>query len=142
MKKLITILLILSLLLPAAALAAEPDPIVGCWYLYIDVEKYPEMRATFGENDIIADMYFFNSDGTISLLEAAIAGGKCTPTYAACGKWSAGSSGYNVSIMGIGETTMTVSGDDAFIKVANATSYLNMKFRRLVIFNFYTDYSL
>ena len=44
MKKLITIILILALLLPAAALA-DPDPIVGCWYVSINQDDMkPEGR--------------------------------------------------------------------------------------------------
>ena len=46
MKKLLTIIMILAMLMPAAAVA-DPDPIVGCWYVSINQDDLkPEGRIT------------------------------------------------------------------------------------------------
>lgn len=42
MRKLITIILILAMLLPAAALAEDPDPILGRWCMYWDTRPMNE----------------------------------------------------------------------------------------------------
>lgn len=140
MKKLITIILALALFLPAAALAS--DPIVGCWYMYIDLIEHPEMKANYGEFDRIIDIYIFDESGNVSLMEGAISNGACTPSFAATGKWEAGATGYNASLIGIGETTISVSGDEAKLKIPSPVGYsVNMKMRRLTPFDMYKDYS-
>ena len=138
MKKLITVILIMALLLPAAALAAEP--IVGVWNMHIDLKEYPELKSTYGDFDSLSDLYFFNEDGSISSLEGYVTGGACTPTFTGVGRWSKNGSKYNVSIMGVGETTATVSGAELHLKVPNVSYDIAMKLRRLVTFNPYADY--
>lgn len=138
MRKLIAVILILSLLLPAAALAS--DPIVGCWYLYIDLIEHPEMKPTYGDYDRIVDIYIFDASGTISLIEGTVTNGMCTPTFTGQGKWEKSLFDYKVSIVGIGETTMTVNGDQALLVIPNAAVKASMKMRRLVQFDMYSDY--
>ena len=139
MKKLITITLILALLLPAAALAS--DPIIGGWYMYIDLVDHPEMKATYGDYDRIIDIYLFDEAGNISLLEGIITNGMCTPTFAGSGKWEARAFDYKVSIVGFGETSMSVDGDEAKIKIPSAGAMnVYLKMRRLVPFDMYKDY--
>lgn len=138
MKKLTAIILLLALLLPAAALAA--DPIVGCWYFHADLKKNPEMKATYGECDSISDLYFFDESGVISGLEAIIMDGKSTPTFVGAGKWEKNLFGYNVSIVGFGQTTMTVNGDEALLKIPNASVNVSLRLRRLIPFDMYNDY--
>ena len=72
MKKLITIILILALFLPAAALAADPDPIIGCWYFVVDVNMFPKHKqAQFLNNVHIRDtkmeayIFWFTEEGEI-----------------------------------------------------------------------------
>ena len=47
MKKILSLILILSLIIPVFATAAERDPIIGCWYLYFDKESVPERWTCF-----------------------------------------------------------------------------------------------
>lgn len=140
MKKLIAFIMILAMLLPAAALAE--DPIVGCWYINIDLFKQPEMRASYGNCDRIIDVYIFDESGTITLIEGVITDGACTPSYSAQGKWEKTLSGYNVSIVGFGKTTMTINGEEALLKIPNDQAVnASMKLRRLIPFDMYSDYS-
>lgn len=138
MRKLIAVVLVILLLLPAAALAA--DPIVGCWYVHMDLKTYPELRATYGNYDTIVDLYFFDESGVIRAIEGVITDGACTPTFGGVGKWEKNLFGYNVSLLGFGDSTMTVSGDEAKMKLSNSGMDLTMKFRRLVVFDIYNDY--
>ena len=66
MKRLITIILILSLAVPAAAVA-ETDPIVGGWYIMLDYHDMPyeDTSLTSGKNYMIY-MLFFEENGSIS----------------------------------------------------------------------------
>lgn len=139
MKRLLTIVLILAILLPAAALAE--DPIVGVWYMHIDLNKYPEMKTTFGQYDSLTDLYFFNADGTITVIEGIITDGACTPVFSSAGKWEKSLFDYNVNIIGIGDTTMSISGNEAKLMVQNGNIKIYMKFRRLIDFDPYNDYS-
>ena len=72
MKKLITIILTLSLLLPAAALAEDQDPIEGLWYFVIDINSYSaDMQKKFEKNIHIRDtqreahLFWFTENGEI-----------------------------------------------------------------------------
>lgn len=138
MKKLITIILVLALLLPAAALAADPDPIVGYWYMYYDGVAYPEFVSNFGNYDSFLDLYFFAEDGTIMLLENAIKDGSATPTFTSCGKWEKKLFSYNFSIIGIGDGTIELNTDT--MKIA-PSSYngIKMVLRKIIPFNPYKD---
>lgn len=138
-RKLISVLLITAIaILPVAALAVEPDPVVGYWYVFIDLKEYPEMASTAGNYDNMLSMYYFNESGSIYLLENDMKDYAATPMFTGNGRWEKTSSGYNVSIIGFGETTMIVSEDTAYLKIPN--TQLSMKFRKITSFNFYTDY--
>ena len=137
MKKLIAVALVIAMFLPMAALA-ETDPIVGCWYMNIDLKQYPELKSTYGNFDQIIDIYVFDESGNISGLEAIITDGTSTPTFTGVGKWEKNLFGYNVNLIGLGQSTMTVNGNEAYLK--SKTFNISMKFRRLVNFDPYNDY--
>ena len=137
MKKLLAIILILAILLPAAVLA-ETDPIVGYWYSFFDMKAYPELVASIGDYDHVIAMYYFDESGVICLLENDVKNSRSTPTYAAGGKWEKSAYGYNASIIGIGETTVTIRDENLLIKVPN--SFLSIKLRKIVTFNPYADF--
>lgn len=138
MKKLISVILILALILPAFALASGADPIVGCWYIFIDLTMYPELVSTFGDYDQMLSLYYFDGSGLIYGLENDVKDGAATPIFSGAGKWEKTLFGYNVSIIGFGDVTITVDGDIAMLK---ANSNGAMKLRRLIPFNPYADYS-
>lgn len=138
MKKLITVILVLALLLPAAALGSDPDPIVGYWYMFIDLKAYPELSAAYGDYDHLISLYYFDESGVIYLLENDVKAGSASPVFTGGGKWEKAQDGYNVSIIGLGETTLSISDDIALL---NVTKYsVSAKLRKIITFNPYTDY--
>lgn len=139
MRKLITVILVLALLLPALALA-EQDPIVGYWYAYYDGAVYPEFMQSFGNYDSAISLYYFAENGSIILLENDMKDGSATPTFTSCGKWEKKLFSYNFSIIGLGEGTIELQTDT--MKIA-PSSYNGMKMtlRKIISFNPYKDFS-
>lgn len=118
MRKLITMLLIAAMLLPAAALAEESDPIVGYWYLYIDIDLYPEMAGAYNGKDYIIDLYHFMGDGTITGAVIEQTGREGTATFHPVGKWQKEDNHYIISIFGAG---------NADLHIKNGLLYFNLK---------------
>ena len=140
MKKVFAFLLAVCLLLPAFAPAEDRDPIVGCWYMLVDGEKYPEFMANFGNYDSMLSIYYFLSNGTVTLLENDVAGGSSQPTYTSVGRWKKDGDSYQCSIMGIGNCTITFWAESAML-ATESTPGVSMKLRLLRPFNPYSDYS-
>jgi len=138
MKKLITIILVLALLLPAAALA-DQDPIVGYWYLYLDGKAYPELMKNIGDYDSIVDLYYFAEDGTVMTLENVLKNGSATPTYTSQGKWEKSLFAYSFSIIGLGDGKISIKDDSLELTLPNNNG-LKMRLRKIVQFNPYKDY--
>ena len=136
MKKLITIIMILAFLLPAAAMAEE-DPIVGAWYLYFDSNVSPEFKQNFG-NDFIVSVYLFMKDGTILMTETDILDGSSQPMFGSAGKWSKETKDYKYSIVGLGEGKLFLEDERMNLQLNGTTSY--MQFRKMYPFNPYQDY--
>lgn len=140
MKKLITLLLILALALPALALAEEPDPIVGGWYLFHDNSKYPEMASNFGNNDYVFSIYFFSTDETVYLLESDIKDGASTPVFMSAGTWqkAEGELKYNCKLIGFGEVIIQLTKSGEMYLASQSGVYLHMKWA--FPFNPYEDF--
>ena len=134
MKKLITIILILALLLPAAALA---DDIVGTWYMLYDKTVVPEMAATFDNCDLIVASYSFMPDGSIILTENDVKDGNSDPHYGPAGKWEANGSEYTYSIIGLGSGRAVVKDGMIYLTL---NEKICIKLHRMEPFNPYTDY--
>ena len=139
MKRLFAIILALCLLVPFCVSAETDDPIIGYWYCFMDLTAYPELVPSVGEYDHMLSMYYFDPSGVIYLLENDVKDGASTPFYTGGGRWEKTESGYNVSIIGIGETTLSFYGPSAYIQIPG--SDLSMKLRNLTRFNPYKDYS-
>lgn len=139
MRKLFAFLLAVCLLLPACAPAEDRDPIVGCWYMYIDGEKYPEFMQNYGKFDTALSVYYFLSGGTIMLLENDVVNGSSQPTFASVGKWEKSGDGYQCSIFGLGTCTLTLLAESAMLS-PESYSGLSMKLRQIRLFNPYSDY--
>lgn len=137
MKKLITVTLILALLLPAAALAEDPDPIVGAWYLYFDSNVMPEFVQNFGY-DFVVCVYLFMKDGTILTTETDILNGSSQPMFGAAGKWSKEAKDYKYSIVGLGEGKLFIDDERINLQLNATNTY--MQLRKLYPFNPYQDY--
>ena len=142
MKKLITLILALALLLPSAAsLADDPDPIVGCWYMYYDKKFAPELSFAMGDTDKEVSVYLFSEDGLIYLLDGVVAGNQCTPTWTSAGKWGKKESGYTFSIIGMSSGELLLEDDSIWVEAAsNHVAKAYMRFRKLFPFDPYNDY--
>ena len=119
MKKLAALFLILVMLVSAASLAEDRDPIIGAWYVFYDMDVTPEMKANFPGNNKIFSIYDFTEDGTIMLLELDEQNGTGTPTFAATGKWSKEGNKYNYSIIGMGESDMYIKNNCLYLNYHN-----------------------
>ena len=135
MKKLIAAILIMALLLPAAALAA--DPIVGSWYMLYDKTLVPELADSFQNYDLIVSVYSFMEDGTIIGTENDIKDGVSTPFCRGVGKWDKALFSYKYSIVGLGSGDAKISDGFLCLKTASGP-YL--KLRKMEPYNPYTDY--
>jgi len=136
MKKLLAIILLIAVLLPAAALA-DPDPIVGSWYLCYDKLEAPEMAYTFEGYDKVIVIYNYTEEGYISVLEGDINGMSCSPVFYTAGKWEKTDTGYKCSIIGSGEINLILEGDYLFSQIPDSVGYMTM--RRIIPLNPYKD---
>jgi len=142
MKKILSLILAVLLLIPAAAPAEDPDPIVGLWYVLGDKYIYPELMDGIGDYDTYLSVYYFNSDGTVSLLDSAVKDGKGTPEFTTAGKWFFKDNQYSYRIIGIGEGTMKYDQEKDLLKVYAEGTNMYMSVRRIVPFNPYKDYGI
>lgn len=134
MKKLLAVILILALLLPAAALA---DDIVGTWYMLYDKTVVPEMAASFDNCDLIVASYSFMPDGSIILTENDVKDGNSEPHYGPTGKWEANGSEYTYSIMGLGSGKAYVKDGMIYLELQNNVF---LKLRHMDPYDPYGDY--
>ena len=67
MKKILSLILILALAVPALALAENTDPIVGAWYVLFDYKELPSQPAIEGK-DYMLNMFFFEPSGAMTFL--------------------------------------------------------------------------
>jgi hypothetical protein len=140
MKKLLTIILAVALILPAAALAEDKDPIVGCWYLCADMSIYPEMSYAYGNKDLLFDMYNFMQDGTVMVVAFEQTGKEGNAKFQLSGRWEKADDHYIFKIIGSGESTIYVKGDLMYFNllvVGGTDAYSVM--HRVIPLNPYTD---
>lgn len=144
MKKLITIILILSLIPLTVAHAIDRSRIVGYWYTFIDGDYNPEMMINFNDCDYVLSAYFFSKDGYVMLLENDIKDNKAIPTFTSCGKWEAKKNSYSkfsAQILGLGDCEISVEeGGNMYITVPSQNN-LKIHLRMIFPFSPYTDYS-
>lgn len=138
MKKLIALILIMAVLVPAAALADnERDPIVGSYYILFDSVLHSEFKESFGNNDLIVCVYSFMDDGRIIITENDIAGSDCTPINGVTGKWEKSGFKYTFSIVGFGTGEAYLKDNDIYLQMPKG---YYMKLHALIPFDPYGDY--
>lgn len=137
MKKLLALILILALAVPAAAGADDRDPLIGCWYSVYDKELVPEMAANFDNCDMVIMIYYFADDGLVYSLVNNITSNKGTPLYGGMGKWENNNGEYTFSLIGFGNGTLTIEDDMIWLNLQN--SY-DVGLRKMEPFSPYTDY--
>lgn len=142
MKKLIILFLVLALAVPAAAMAADRDPIVGCWYMFFDSKVTPEISSIFSGVDKEISIYDFLENGIIMMLDLSVKDEQGTPTYSAAGKWSKENDMYKYSIIGLGEESAYIKDQDLFLRIPGDSSAVSiyMKLHHMEFFNPYADY--
>ena len=137
MKKLITIILILALLLPASALA-DRDKIVGSWYVLNDYTEYPELASTSNGCDIIIMIYTFFEDGTIMCTENDIVGKTGNVQSSPTGKWEKTGDTYKYSMIGFGEGIIKFEEENSILLSFLDQGYFRM--HKMICLNPYKDY--
>lgn len=139
MKKLLTIILIIALALPAAALA-DSDPIVGSWYMYMDVKTFPELKNLYMDSDYFIMIFNFMENGTILAHEIVITDNVSTPNTYPAGKWEKDENGYKYSIIGVGQNRILLENGYLYLKSGDNEYNIYMKFSPLEKFNPYVDF--
>ena len=140
MKKLITIILIVALILPAAALAVDRDRIIGYWYMNVDNDYYPEFMANYGDYDSALSAYYFTKSGRVMLLESDIKDDSGTSSLMSVGTWEKVQNKmdtFSCQIIGIGDGTIIIN-DDESMELTNSQK-ITFRLWRMRIFNPYSD---
>lgn len=138
MKKMLTIVLILTLAVPAAALADDQDPIVGCWYMCIAAKDLP--GGIVDEEYIYSPMIFvFTPGGQILVQETDFTESSGTAgTVSNAGKWEKTEDGkYITSVIAIGENEAMLDSDILAACVLNSSTYVLL--RRMIPFDIYNE---
>jgi len=137
MKKLIVIILALALILPVVSLA-DPDPIVGSWYVFYNASVFPETQSWMNNNDAGYWIYIFDESGDIYYYTMMRSGLVFTPQSGQIGKWIKKDNEYSISKLGYGEGFRAYfDGTDLFAQFGtNSTFY---RLRRMDAFDPYND---
>lgn len=138
MKRILSLILILALLIPAAwAVGEDADPIIGTWYVYMEPSEGPSMEELQGLTHIIM-LLTFEEDGSITFFEADYkgkTGDTAGPTTS--GTWSADSGNqYKVAQIGMGEGTAYLVDDILYYPVLSNIYYV---FHKAIHMNWYTE---
>lgn len=137
MKRFIPMVLAL-LLLSSAAMAADPDPIVGVWYANMVMADAPQMDEY--RDYIRAVMILtFEENGNITFKELDFKGtGFEEPAAAVIGKWEKNNVlTYKTRIIGAGEKTAYLKSDILYASVT--ADDVHIMFRRMTPLDWYTD---
>lgn len=124
MRKLITVILILSLFLPAAVLAEDPDPIVGAWYIMLDYKDAPYDDPSMAGKNYMIYVMFFEPSGTISGFSGeSVQNIGFYGAGSTIGTWVKSGDTYTTSIVGIGTSNPTIEDGRLIIFAAGKIHY-------------------
>lgn len=137
MKRIIPLVLVL-LLLSAAALAADPDPIVGVWYADMVMADAPQLDE-YREYIRAVMIMTFEENGNITLKEIDFKGtGFEEQPAAVIGKWEKNNVlTYKTRIVGAGEKIAYLKNDIIYVSVTEDD--LHFMFHRMTPFDWYSD---
>ena len=138
MKKLLIVILAMALLLPAVTLA-DPDPIVGAWYVFYDANVHSEVRTWINGCDSSLFIFYFDESGDIYQNTISRTYLNFAPASTQIGKWAAGTDGhYVISIVGRGETfDAYFDNEDMIAQLGGDQTYFRI--RKIVVLNPYVD---
>jgi len=123
MKKLITIILAMALILPTAAPAEDKDPIIGAWYIMLDYRDIPETPESAGKNYMIYIMIFDDSGSITGITAEDIQNSGMVAQGAAIGTWSKTDDGYTVNMIGVGSNRAEFSDDRLLVQMVQNVWY-------------------
>ncbi|MBO7711764.1 MAG: hypothetical protein J6S50_03105 [Oscillospiraceae bacterium] len=125
MKKLLTIILILALAVPALALAEETDPIVGAWYVIFNYKELPPQPA-IEEKDYVVNVFVFEPSGALTFFALDAKKDNTREAYAdISGKWTKKDDKYTYSGIGIGNNLgLELDGDIIKVQITDNIWYV------------------
>lgn len=137
MKKIITLFMALTLILAAVpACADDVDPIVGAWYVMMNVADGP-MTDALGDYTHLLLVFVFEEDGRIWTFEADFMPTDCQPRGPSVnGEWIHDETGYITRIISLGEGKAYLEGDLLYIKMTKNVYYIA---HRMTPMNWYAD---
>ena len=136
MKKLLSVLLLLSLIL-SSAVAEAPDPIVGTWYAYMEI-KGSVFESSFPDADRLFAIVTFDEAGKLFYAEIAYKGdtGEANKP-AVMGEWNRNGSEYTVSFLLTGTDRAFIENDRLYLAIFTPGVYFG--FNRMIPFDVYSQ---
>lgn len=138
MKRLLCIILVF-ILLPVLAIAENPDPIIGSWYMMINIKGSP-LEATAPDYTRTIIILTLEESGNVILSEIDFKGEKLeTNTPMVCGEWKKNGSEYSISIISTGTVRAFINKELLHIDLYNSGIYFGL--RKMEPLDLYTDIS-
>ena len=135
MKKCFCLLLAVLMLCPVLSMADDPDPIIGVWYLCVDINDTTTELIEKGYTYSISILQF-SADGQIvgSSVDFKPGSGESqTPSY--LGKWEKDGNQYKTSLIGNGIDKAFFEDGVLYVAIFNQTQYYG--FRKMQNFDIY-----
>lgn len=131
---LLTIFVLLFNFLPSFA---ETDPIVGVWYIDMELKEGPPVAGAEGYTRFVV-VATFEENGNISLFEIDYNGIQLIPTNTGIiGTWEKTGDRYNTKVVGIGEYYALLRDDKDELYAMIVNDGVVYKFHRMKHFQWY-----
>lgn len=138
MKRILSLILSIALLIPAAhAMGEKADPLVGSWYVYMEVSEAPAIETLQGYTHILMG-FVFEPDGRIRFYEYDFKESGANPIEpTTSGKWEGGDGGvYTISQIGLDSGNAYLAGDLLYYPITNGAYYV---LHRMTSMNWYSE---
>jgi hypothetical protein len=127
------------ILLPVLTIAENPDPIIGSWYMMINIKGSP-LEATAPDYTRTIIILTLEESGNVILSEIDFKGEKVeTNTPMVCGEWKKNGSEYSISIISTGKVRAFINKELLHIDLYNSGIYFGL--RKMEPLDLYTDIS-
>ena len=136
MKRLLALFLVFVFVLPVCAFA-DQDPIIGCWYMFVDVNETSKELIEQGYVFSLL-LFYFAKDGDIYYQEIDFKDSTSeADTLNKLGKWERKGSGYSLSIYGVGVNDSFIDNDQMYVCFLVEKTYHLL--RKMSFFNLYNE---
>lgn len=136
MKKLLAVVLVLVLAFPVLSLA-DQDPIIGCWYMLVDIKDTSIELIESGYVFSVL-LFHFTQNGEIYFQEIDFKDSTSDANDPIkLGKWERKGSGYSLSIIGVGVNDSFIENNQMYACVLGDGLYHLL--RKMTFFNLYTE---